>query len=78
MLFVAYLVLLYVSPKSPPWNASKSTRIFENDFAGRDVNSCSSGSRFRSGFRLGPGEVSLGERGVVECVEKRRHVFWSL
>ena len=32
MLFVAYFVLIYVSPKSPPWNASKSLRIVENDF----------------------------------------------
>jgi hypothetical protein len=31
MLFVAYFVLVYMSPKSPSWNASKSLRIFEND-----------------------------------------------
>jgi hypothetical protein len=32
MLFVAaYFVLIYVSPKSPPWNASKSIRILGND-----------------------------------------------
>ncbi len=30
-LFVAYCVLIYVSPKSPPWNASKSLRIVEKD-----------------------------------------------
>jgi hypothetical protein len=31
MLFVTYFVLIYVSPKSPPGNASKSIRIFENN-----------------------------------------------
>ncbi len=30
-LFVAYCVLIYVSPKSSPWNASKSLRFVEND-----------------------------------------------
>ncbi len=47
-------VLINVCPTSPPWNASKSIRIFENDWlAGRDVNSCFSGSRVRSGVEVG-------------------------
>jgi hypothetical protein len=29
--FGCYFVLIYVSPKSPPLNASMSIRIFEND-----------------------------------------------
>jgi hypothetical protein len=34
MLFAAYFVLIYVSPKSPPCNASKSIHIFEDDLPG--------------------------------------------
>ncbi len=30
--FVAYFVLIYMSPKSPPSNASKSISIFENGY----------------------------------------------
>jgi hypothetical protein len=42
--------------------------------AGRDVNSCSSGSRVRSGV-----QVSSGERGVDGIyVEKGCHAFWPL
>jgi hypothetical protein len=57
MLFVAYFVLIYVSPKSPPWNASKSIRIFGINLLGRDMSSCSSGSRVRSGVQVGGEEV---------------------
>ncbi len=32
LLFAAYFFLIYVFPKSPIWNASKSLRIFECDY----------------------------------------------
>jgi hypothetical protein len=57
MLFVAYFVPIYVSPKSPPWNAIKLIRIFENMLVSY-VDSCSSGSRVRLRFQVG------GEKGI--------------
>jgi hypothetical protein len=51
MVFVVCFVLMYVSPKSPPWNASKSIRIFENEWL------CYSGSKVGLGVQVGGEEV---------------------
>ncbi len=60
------LVLIHVytcSPKSPPWNASTSIRIFWEWLAELDVNLCSSGLRVQSGVRMVARRLGNGMHG---------------